>query len=387
MEAIDVLSAISRGEDSQTQFKRNISNSESLAGELVAFSNCEGGYIFVGIDDNGSVSGVSGDDLRRINQLVSNTATDHVKPAINVTTRNIDIDGKIVLVIGVHKGLNKPYMDNSGVIWVKNGSDKRRVTAREELQRLFQSSSLIHADESISSSMTIADIDMESFRRYYETRYNESLNEQRQPLEQLISNMNLGKDGQLNLSGALLFGKNPSIYFPQYIVKAVAFPGNAVTENSYIDSKDIKGRLSDIFHQTVSFLRSNIRQIQNDQGFNSLGEDEIPPIVFEELVANALIHRDYFISSPVRVFVFNDRIEIISPGHLPNNLTVENIKMGNSNMRNPILASFAVNMLPYRGIGSGILRALEKYSDIEFIDDRAGNMFKCVIGRSVVAPI
>lgn len=380
MEAIDVISAISRGEDSQTQFKRNINNSESLAGELVAFSNSDGGNIFVGVDDNGSISGLSNDDLRRINQLISSTATDHVKPAINVTTRNIDIDGNLVLVIGVPKGLNKPYMDNSGVIWAKNGSDKRRVTAREELQRLFQSSNLIHADENITSNMTIADIDMDTFRSYFKMRYNEALIEQ-QPLEQLISNMNLGKDGQLNLAGALLFGNNPSTYFPQFIVKAVAFPGDTVTSDSYIDSKDIKGRLSDIFFQTVSFLRSNIRQIQKDQGFNSLGEDEIPKEVFDELVANALIHRDYFISAPVRVFVFNDRIEIISPGHLPNNLTVENIKMGNSNIRNPILASFAINMLPYRGIGSGILRALENYSDIDFIDDRVGNMFKCVIGR------
>lgn len=381
MEAIDVITAISRGEDSQTQFKRNINNSESLAGELVAFSNSDGGNIFVGVDDNGSIFGLSNDDLRRINQLISSTATDHVKPAINVTTRNIDIDGNIVLVIGVPKGLNKPYMDNSGVIWVKNGSDKRRVTAREELQRLFQSSNLIHADENISSNMTIADIDMDTFRSYFEMRYKEALSEQHQPLEQLISNMNLGKDGQLNLAGALLFGNNPSTYFPQFIVKAVVFPGDTVTSDSYIDSKDIKGRLSDIFFQTVSFLRSNIRQIQKDQGFNSLGEDEIPKEVFDELVANALIHRDYFISAPVRVFVFNDRIEIISPGHLPNNLTVENIKMGNSNMRNPILASFAINMLPYRGIGSGILRALENYSDIDFIDDRVGNIFKCVIGR------
>ncbi|MFO7073677.1 ATP-binding protein, partial [Pseudomonas aeruginosa] len=67
-----------------------------------------------------------------------------------------------------------------------------------------------------------------------------------------------------------------------------------------------------------------------EQGFNSQGQSEIPRIVWEELVANALIHRDYFISAPVRVLVFADRVEIISPGHLPNNLTIENIKAGNS---------------------------------------------------------
>ncbi len=76
-------------------------------------------------------------------------------------------------------------------------------------------------------------------------------------------------------------------------------------------------------------------------------------------------------------------MEIISPGHLPNNLTVENIKSGNSNIRNPILASFATKILPYRGLGSGITRALKAYPDIHFEDDRDGNLFKVIIPRVV----
>ena len=105
----------------------------------------------------------------------------------------------------------------------------------------------------------------------------------------------------------------------------------------------------------------------------------MPRIVWEELLANALIHRDYFISAPVRVFVFSNRVEIISPGHLPNNLTLENIKAGNSNIRNPILASFATKLLPYRGLGSGVLRALKAYPSINLIDDREGNLFKVIV--------
>ena len=101
----------------------------------------------------------------------------------------------------------------------------------------------------------------------------------------------------------------------------------------------------------------------------------------EELVANALIHRDYFVSAPVRLLVFGNRVEIINPGHLPNNLTIENIKTGNSNIRNPILASFASKLLPYRGLGSGILRALRAYPHIELIDDREGNLFKVIVAR------
>ncbi|MBF4296939.1 ATP-dependent DNA helicase RecG, partial [Vibrio anguillarum] len=153
---------------------------------------------------------------------------------------------------------------------------------------------------------------------------------------------------------------------------AVAFPGVNIEDEHYIDSQDINGKLSDVFQKVLGFVLANIRHVQNEQGFNSVGEPEIPRIVLEELIANALIHRDYFVSAPIKVLVFADRIEIVSPGHLPNNLTIENIKMGNSNVRNPILASFAPKVLPYRGLGSGIKRAIKAYPDIEFIDDRAG---------------
>ena len=164
-----------------------------------------------------------------------------------------------------------------------------------------------------------------------------------------------------------------------FIVKAVAYPGNDIDEDAYLDSRDIAGKISDMFQQTLSFISVNLRHEQDEQSVNSTGELQVPKNVFEEIMANALIHRDYFISAPVRVFLFADRIEIISPGHLPNNLTIENIKSGNSNIRNPILASFATRILPYRGLGNGIRRALKAYPKIELIDDRDNNLFKVVI--------
>ena len=138
-----------------------------------------------------------------------------------------------------------------------------------------------------------------------------------------------------------------------------------------------------MFKNTLSFLTRNLRHIQNGKSVNSVGDLEIPVIALEELISNALMHRDYFVSAPVRVFIFDDRVEIISPGHLPNNLTVENIKLGNSNSRNPVLTSFATKVIPYRGLGNGIRRALKAYPHIDFTDDRSGNMFKVVLRRAL----
>ncbi|MGH9847876.1 MAG: ATP-binding protein, partial [Blastocatellia bacterium] len=122
------------------------------------------------------------------------------------------------------------------------------------------------------------------------------------------------------------------------------------------------------------------------QGVNTPGEPEVPRVDFEELLVNALIHRDYFISAPIRILIFSDRIEIISPGHLPNNLTIEKMRTGNSILRNPILASFAAKkLLPYRGLGSGILRALEAWPRIDFKDDREACLFTATVWRPAMA--
>ena len=381
METIEIMQILAQGEDSRNQFKRNMNNRDSLAAEMVAFSNGQGGTIFIGVDDDGTISGLSSEDIQRLNQMVSNVASQNIEPAINPTTQNITINGKIILVLEVPRGLNKPYNDKNGVFWVKSGADKRRATSREEIQRLFQESGMVHADVSPAKGLTISDIDMTYFRDFFQRRFGETLDKQNLSLEQTISNMNLGETGELNLTGALLFCKDPSSRLPTFIVKAGAFPGESLTTDNYIDSRNITGRLGDVFQQTIGFILANIKQVQGEQTVNSSGIPEIPRSVLEELVANALVHRDYFISAPIRVFVFSDRVEIISPGHLPNNLTVENIKAGNSNSRNPVLTSFAYQILPYRGFGSGIIRALENYPDIDFIDDRDGNLFKCIIRR------
>ena len=100
------------------------------------------------------------------------------------------------------------------------------------------------------------------------------------------------------------------------------------------------------------------------------------------MIANALMHRDYFISAPIRIFIFDDRIEIVSPGHLPNNLTVANIRSGTSNIRNPTLASFATRLIPYRGLGTGIPRAIREYPAIDLQDDRDKNEFRAIVRRA-----
>jgi len=382
METTELLEIIGRDEDSKHQFKANVTNDISLAQEMVAFSNSGGGDIFIGVSNDGTFAGLTRENMGRLNQLVSNAASQQVRPSINPQTENIATPNGLVMRIVVPNGVSKPYMDKNGVIWVKSAGDKRKATSREEIQRLYQSAGLIHGDEIPVRGLNIADLDTDYFKAFFEKHISESLDDQGLPLPVLLENMNLMENGIFNVSGALMFARNPSLRLPVFITKAIAFPGKAIHETNYIDSQDITGKIADVFQKSIGFVLGNIRHVQGDQGVNAPGEPEIPKIALEELIANALIHRDYFVSAPVKIFIFSDRVEIISPGHLPNNLTIENIKMGNSNIRNPILASYATKILPYRGIGSGIIRALKEYPDIDFVDDHDGNRFVVTIRRT-----
>ena len=379
MEAVEALEIISRGEDTRHQFKREISNPESLASELVAFSNTHGGQLFVGVNDDGTIAGLSSEEVQKLNQLVSNVSSQGIKPPINVETENIKLPSGLVIVITIPDGISKPYMDKDGVIWVKSGSDKRRATGREEIQRMFQRQGLIHADETEVKGLSFSDIDFDYFKTFFYKQYGTDFDSQENPLTQILENMNLSHDGTLNVAGAVLFGKNIAYKVPNFIVKAVAFNGTEENDSTYRDKRELKGKLADVFQQAFSFAMEYGKFHQGRQGFNSNAVPVVPREVMEELLANALVHRDYFVPAAVRLFVFSDRIEIISPGHLPNNLTVENIKAGNSVCRNPIISSFASTLLPYSGIGTGIRRALKMHPHIDFVDDREGNCFRAVI--------
>jgi ATP-dependent DNA helicase RecG len=391
LETVELLEIAARGEDSRHQFKADVTNQTSLASEIVAFANSGGGRIFIGIDDDGTTHEHDAASVHRLNQLIGNASSESVRPAINPSTENVPVGTGVVIVVTVPDGISKPYMDNTGAIWVKSGSDKRRVTAREELQRIFQAAQLVHGDDVSVPGTSVADVDLDYFRRFFRARYEQDMDAQGQSLAQILSNMRLLNDGLLTVSAVLLFGRDPQALQPVFHIKAVCYPGNDIHATTYLDSADIYGRIQTQFEDSLAFILRNLRREQRGQGVNTTGEVEIPRIVFEELLANALIHRDYFVSAPVRVFVFDDRIEIISPGHLPNNLTVANIQSGNSNIRNPILTSFATKILPYRGLGTGILRALREYPSIEFVDDRDGNLFRVIVRRqprpAVVAPV
>lgn len=387
MDALELLDLIQKGETSTVQFKVRINDAYKIGTEMVAFSNTKGGLLVIGINDKtGDIDGLSFDELQSTNQFLANAASDNVKPTIYIFTETVEIDNSNIVVAHISEGISKPHTDNKGIIWVKNGSDKRKVVAREEMARLLQSSGNLFADETLVNGTTINDIDNVLFKKVIEKKHEKSVEEIGLSIPQLLSNNGMFKNGSLTLGGLLLFGKNPQQYRPTFTVHCISIKGNDISSNLYRNKKEpFTGNIQEVYDKTLSFIIQNLKETQKDEKFNSLGELEIPIETIEELLVNALVHRDYFINSSIKVFIFDNRIEIISPGKLPNTLTIEKIKAGISVIRNPILYSNARYLLPFKGAGSGIMRALKNYPDLELINDTERELFISIIKRNANA--
>lgn len=382
MDALELLELIQKGESSEVQFKVRINDAYKLGTEMVAFSNAKGGKIVIGVDDKtGDINGLSFQDLQSTNQLLSNAASDNVKAPIYIFTETISIDKNNVIVAHIPEGTSKPHTDNKGIIWTKNGSDKRKVTSKEEIARLLQSSGNLNADETLINGSSINDFEKDLFLDYFIKNWGDTPEKLGISLTEAVQNTYVVKDNSLTLGGLLFFGNNVQKFKPAFSIKAVSYFGNDIEGTEYRDSEDIKGTIPKMFDKGMAFLLRNLKKTQQGQNFNSQGKLEVSQVAMEELLQNALIHRDYFINAPIRLFIFDNRIEIVSPGSLPNSLTVDNIKYGSSIIRNNLLTSFCSKIMNYRGIGSGIKRALKEHPNIDFINDRERELFISILKR------
>lgn len=382
MEQEELRKIVSQGETSKVQFKQKLDNNDSIAAEMIAFANSKGGIILFGIEDKtGTVIGLDYAKLQETGNALANIANDFVKPQIFITTEVVELDEKCILLVSVEEGTSKPYKDRNGTIWVKQGSDKRKLTDNNEQIRLFQQNGLLFADELVVPGTSIEDIDTDRIKEYLE-KIGDSENDL--PPEQLYKNLNILNNGRLTLGGMLFFAKKPQKYRPVFCIKAVSFFGTDISGTDYRDSEDITGTIPQQFERGMSFLTRNLHHVQAGQNFNSTGILEVSKIALEELLQNALTHRDYSKNASINLLIFDDRIEITSPGSLPNSLTIENIKFGNAVVRNNLVVSFSSKIMKYRGLGSGVRRAIKEEPSLLLIDDKDGDRFIVKIPRKGV---
>ena len=376
------MEIISQGETSKVEFKGDIDFPDKLNAEMVAFANSLGGLLIIGVDDNADVKGLSKDQLKKYQNLAMNLAANNTKPPIgSIWTEVVKIEDKNVLLIYIEKGITL-YRDKNHSVWVRSGPNKRKVIDNAEMSRLMQEKKLLYAEQQIIGNATLADVNIGLFKEFYKNRFEEVIIDKKGEVERILNNLKLLVNDNLTLASLLLFGNNNRAIIPQFCINAIWFDTNEFLTDKYRSSDNIYGTMVEKYNKGKDFVVSKLNRIQKDKDFNSIGDLEIPELVIKELLINAIFHRDYFIEDSIKLYIFPNRVEIKNPGRLPNNLTVEDIKRGIQRRgRNILLTSYAIDLLPYRGIGSGILNSLKAYPHIDFESNVEADYFKVTIHR------
>ena len=406
----DIFQLRNRGEVSKVQFKERILDKYDIGCELVAMSNFRGGQLVIGIHDKtGEFNPLSYAEVQETTNMLGNIASENVVPSILLDIDTASVGGGSVVVATIKEGNNKPYHDNKGIVWIKNGADKRKVFDNAELAEMMSECGSFAPDEAVVRDATLDDLDEDTLKVFLQNRFSivlekkglvgDALREaslddianaiaKGHDLNKLMRNLRfIRPDGNLTVAAMLLFGKYPQRWLPVMTAKCICFVGNNIGGKQFRDKVNDAGMEGNLLHQfetIMFFFTRNLRNIQVEKEFNSLGKLEIPYGSLVEFVVNALVHRSLNWNAPIRIFIFDNRVEIHSPGILPNGLQVEDITNGTSMPRNNFLFSNAIYLLPYTGAGTGIQRALEDGLQVEFKNDERTHEFLITIIRRAI---
>ena len=358
MELQTVFDLIRNGEDSMVEFKRDEVRNHDLAKELVAFLNLEGGTVLLGVEDDGTISGVARDrSEERVSELCRTKIDPPVIPLLS-WARGAS-PGRDVLAVRVGAGPDKPYARahrGRRTYYVRVGSTSREAS-REEIERMFQASGRVHYGLKPALGATLDDFDSRRLRDYFERVLGGSApaSDDREGWEALLRNLDLMTEagGQVvgTVDGVLLFGSRPNRHVPQAGIRALCYPGVEPDYATRAD-EDLRGPMVSLVgadgvvigrglvDQAWDFVRRNTTPTARLEGMRRVDRWEYPEEVVREVVANALVHRDYSIAgTDVMLTIYSDRLEVLSPGRLPNTVTVDGMKSGVRYARNQTLVN------------------------------------------------
>ena len=354
MDKLELQERISKDENLHTEFKESLPDNETLAKSIVCFANTDGGQLIIGIRNSGDIVGVEDSDeaARRIDDIAFNRC----EPPISILPETVNVNGKIALIINVPKGEQRPYRTKSGLYYIRSGN-RCRQASWEEVRRLYQTSESIYYDETPISKAPLGSLDMDYFRYFLEKYLDISSEESL--IESYLENLKvITHNKKPTLAGILFFGENPQRFIPYAKIIAAYIPGTDISIPP-ADKKDLDGKIPYILENSSKFLGLYMKEKHQIKGFESEVYPEIPLEVFREGIVNAIAHRDYTINASIRLFIFEDRIEIRTPGRLPNTVTIESMKIAGCHvLRNPTLYNLLYKIGMVTDIGSGVYRMI-----------------------------
>ncbi|MBI3951046.1 MAG: putative DNA binding domain-containing protein [Acidobacteria bacterium] len=349
MDVAELHERVARWEDLHTDFKERFDSDRELAKDIVCFANTDGGQLIFGVANNRDIVGV--DDPDWLCAKVDDISFQHCEPPITTVQEVLDVGGKKVVVVNIPKGDQRPYRTKSGHYYVRTTSGCRQAS-QAELLRLFQATEALYYDETPLPRLTLADLDLSAVELFLEETGQADLGVD---LERLLRNWRLLSGDHPTIAGVVLFGRRPQQHLPFAQINAFRFP-ETESATDPLDAKELTGRLLDVIDQAQRFLRLHLPVPHKIQGFEPEAKPELPEEALREAIVNAVAHRDYTVHGPIRLFIFDDRIEVHTPGRAPNTVDEAAMRAGVHVVRNPhIYARLSDAGLVTRA-GSGIRR-------------------------------
>lgn len=359
MDRMQLLELVANGENARVAFMRDDCRPEDITAAMAALLNLGGGVILLGVENDGQISGLTR-SRGTAEEWVMNVARQHLQPAITPIWTCMEIDdGKDAGVIELDTaGPGKPYKAKLGGRWIaftRVGSTSRQST-REEEGRLYQAGGLLRYEIKAVLDAGPEFFDVDRVENYFQDVLERSVPpwEDSEYWWPLLLDVGLlvpaGDDVRASVAGLLLFGENPNRRLPQAGVTAAAFPGSEKDYNT-IDEEWIRGPLTPrvsrrgtvvetgVIDRAVEFVKRNMGSVAWLEGARRLRKTSFPADAVREAIVNAVTHRDYMYEGTyIEISLYCDRMEVVSPGRLPNGMTVEKMRNGGASVaRNKLL--------------------------------------------------
>ena len=352
---MDIIERIKKGEGKTLEFKEKMPGSDGIAKTVTAFSNTAGGKIVIGVNADNEIIGIDCDNKTEYQDKISNIIHDTIHPAVLPEIYSYNINGKNILIIEVFPGTLKPYFIKSkgkaDGVYIRIGATNKKADI-EYIKELERQRKNISYDEEITSGIEAGDFDVKNFMITLGEILEKKLTENDLLSLKLLKKIN----DKIKLTNAALIISGRAEHSR---IKCARFKGNSVSV--FIDRKELGGDVFTQLDNAVKFLKFNLNlkgEIKNS--LRRKDTFEIPIEALREAIINAIVHRDYAITgSDIKISVFDDTVEILSPGALPNAITVEEILRGRSEIRNKIIARIFKEADMIEQWGTGVRRIVE----------------------------
>jgi predicted HTH transcriptional regulator len=403
----ELLQKIPLGEDSFLEFKEieikgnrvANPNAESMAGECTAFANAYGGVILLGVKDSSEIVGIPPEHLSMAQQWIENICQNNCDPPLNpVITKLLlpNTSGAPAPVLKVEILRSIFAHATSGGLWYHRvGSSKQRLSPQALARLLQQRGQGYIFEEKTIPQANFGDLDAELYKKYHELRQLGPIDESLLPFSDIFVNLKIAgrEDGRIlpTVVGLLMFGKAPQKYLPNAVIDCAFYAGTLPDSNRLINATQCNGTVAEQIVRATEFVK---RYLELPALKNETGREELPQYslrAVHEAIVNAVAHRDYFITgSSIRLWMFDDRLELISPGRLPNTVTIAALYAGAvPYRRNQLLVGFLkeyISPITMRAFmesrGEGvllILRESEKISGRQPLYEEVGESVRLTI--------